>query len=102
MTQRMLKTATTANVSLASADTEYTYELPAGTVKIEVHALLGNDIRRAWVTGKVAGPTSPYDTIPGNSSYVVSDIHPNSGLTLYLACAVGGETALVEVWKEGI
>lgn len=102
MSERQYKDPVTYNLDLTVADTEYSYELPAGTIHIEVHALEGNDIRRAWVTGKVAGPTADYDTIPGNSSYIRDDLHPNAGLTLYLACGVTGETALIETWKEGV
>lgn len=48
------------NVTLNSANTEYSQALPSGCRRFEFHCRAVYAFRFAFVTGKVAGPTAPY------------------------------------------
>ena len=91
-------TPTFINVTLTSADTEYSQLLPTGTVKVSVQ-LRSNDaaFRIAYVTGKVATPTEPYYTIQSGNEYY-EDQMDLTGLTIYLACGSAGKIAEIIAW----
>jgi len=85
------------NVTLTLADTEYSQALSANVKKFSVHLRDFTAFRFAYVTGKVAGPTAPYLTIPEGSEKTEELIEPAS-LTLYFASAVAGKIAEIEEW----
>jgi hypothetical protein len=80
------------------ADTEYSQALPAGTKKFSIKTRDGTAFRSAFVTGKVAGPVDPYNTIPASTAYSEDGLKLTS-ITLYLACAVAGKVAEITVWS---
>ncbi|MBA7683796.1 hypothetical protein ES703_92181 [subsurface metagenome] len=86
------------NVTMPSADTEYTQALPSNCLKFLIHTRDGTAIRLAFVTGKVATPTAPYFTVPTNESYFEDHIKPSS-LTLYFACASAGKVVEIIAWS---
>ena len=86
------------NITLISANTEYSQLLPSGTKELRFRCRTLFDIRYAFVTGKVATPTAPYFTLPAGSDYF-SDGDDLSGFTLYFASAGAGVIVELEVWE---
>ena len=85
-------------VSLTSANTEYSQALPANTKKFRIHLRDFSEFRLAYVTGKVATPTDPYETIPAGSEKYEDGLNIAS-LTLYFASSIAEKTAEVEAWS---
>jgi hypothetical protein len=90
-------TPTIYNVTLTSANTEYSQALPANTKRFSVHLRDYATFRVAYVTGKVAAPTAPYFTIAANGELYNEGLDASSK-TLYLASPTAGKTAEIEVW----
>ena len=91
------KQPTVSNVTLTSADTEYSLELASSTRELRFRCRTLFDVRFAWVTGKVATPTAPYLTLPAGSDYS-SDIKDLTGKILYLASSEAGVVVEVSAW----
>jgi len=74
---------------MTDANTEYSFEIPAGSVRFSIKCQDGTAFRLAFVTGKVATPTAPYLTILANGALNdPGDIQIGStALTVYVACA---------------
>ena len=90
-------TPTLYNVTLTSADTEYSQALPANTRDFRFRCRTLYDVRYAFATGKVATPTAPYMTLPAGSDYI-SDLNNLTSITLYLASAQAGVVVELEAW----
>lgn len=90
-------TVTKYALTITSADTEYSQALPANTKQFSVHLRDMAAFRLAYVTGKVATPTNPFETVPAGSEKYVENIQP-SALTLYIASPVATKTAEIEAW----
>jgi len=90
-------TATVYNVTLTNADTEYSQALPADTRAFEFQCRTAYDVRYAWVTGKVATPTAPYQTLKAGSVKYKENVNLATA-TLYLASAQAGVVIELEVW----
>lgn len=86
------------NVTMTSADTEYSQALPSNCKKFLIHTRDGTAFRLAFVTGKVAAPTAPYFTVPANQSYNEDLIQP-SAQTLYFGCASAGKIIEIIAWS---
>ena len=86
------------NVVMTNANAEYSQALPAGTKKFSIH-LRENDAtyRVAFVTGKVATPTEPYETIPSSWEYYEDGVNL-TGMTIYFACPSAGKHAEILAW----
>mgnify|MGYP001582732007 CR=1 FL=1 len=91
------QTVTEYNVSLTNANQEYFQALPASCRKVIFRCRQHVEIRYAWVTGKVAGPTTPYQVLKAGADYGLDGI--KSSGTLYWASAVGGQVIEMEVWS---
>ena len=94
----MPTTATKYTVALTSADTEYSQALPANTKKFRIHLRDYATFRLAYITGKVAASTDPYETIPAGSEKYEDGLNLTA-LTVYLASPVADKTAEVEAWS---
>ena len=94
----MATTPVIYNVPMADADTEYSQALPAKVKRFSIHLRDYTEFRFAYVTGKVAAPTEPYETIPAGSEKYEQMIEPPS-LTLYFASPAAGKTAEIEAWS---
>jgi hypothetical protein len=57
------------NVTLTSADTEYSQALPIGTKYFSIQCRTAFAIRYAFATGRVATPTAPYATVKSGNWY---------------------------------
>jgi hypothetical protein len=90
-------TPTIYNVTMTNADTEYSQLLPANTKRFSIKTRDGTAFRTAFVTGKVAAPTAPYQTVPANWHYW-EDLLYVTGLTLYFGCGVAGKIVEITVW----
>jgi hypothetical protein len=89
------------NVTLTSADTEYSQALPAGCKRFSVSIRDGvgtNNFRIAFVTGKVATPTAPYLKYPCTVEYSQGDIEFPAAKTVYIAGSNAGDVAQIEAW----
>jgi hypothetical protein len=95
----IVATPTIYNVTLTSADTEYSQALPANCRAFELQCRSSNAIRVAFVTGKVATPTAPYISIKADGSYASRDLSQGaSPSTVYLACAAAGVVVEIVAW----
>jgi len=90
------KTPHIYNVTLTSADTEYSQALPDGTKKFSVQERDDNAFRLAFETGKVAAPAEPY--LPLESQTYYEDGVYTSGVTLYLASSVADSHIVIIAW----
>jgi len=90
--------STVYNITLTSADTQYSQAIPASTLEIRFRCRTLYDVRYAWITGKVATPTAPYLTLPAGSDYH-SDANDLNSQTIYLASAQAGVVVEVETWS---
>lgn len=90
-------TPTEYNVTLTSADTQYSQALPANTKEFRFRCRTIFDVRYSFTTGKVATPTTPYFTLPAGSDYF-SDKNDLSSKTLYLASSEAGVIVELETW----
>lgn len=91
------------NTTMTSADTEYSFTIPAGTVRFSIKTRDGTAFRVAFVTGKVATSTAPYLTILANGAYNdPGNIQIGStALTVYVACASAGKIIECISWPNG-
>ena len=85
------------NVSMVSADTEYSQALPANTKRFSVQCLTDFDVRFAFETGKVATPTAPYALIRAGMNYFEDRVNLAS-TTVYVACPSAGKVAEIIAW----
>lgn len=87
------------NVALANANTEYSQALPATCRAVAFRCRNGAaDVRYAWATGKVAGPTAPYQQLAANAEYFKDTIEAASK-TLYFASGTAGVVVEMEAWS---
>lgn len=82
-------------IDMVVANTEYSQALPANTLKFCIHLRDMSSFRLAWVTGKVAGPVEPYETVSGEKSVDGLDL---SSKTVYVASANAAMKGELEVW----
>ena len=76
--------ATEFNITLSSADTEFSQALPVGTKYFSIQCRAAVVCRFSFTTGKVAGPTAPYTTLKSGGSYN-SPEKLGANPTIYLA-----------------
>jgi hypothetical protein len=90
-------TPTLYNVTMTLANTEYSQALPANTKRFSIKTRDGTAFRIAFVTGKVAAPTDPYETVPANWEYY-EDTLLLAASTLFFGCAGAGKIVEITVW----
>jgi hypothetical protein len=99
--QDKASTPTIYNVTLTTANTEYSQALPANTKAFTLSIMDGSgtdNYRVAYVTGKVATPTAPYLKFTQDIQYYEDSLY-SSSLTLYIASSVAGKIAQLVVWS---
>jgi hypothetical protein len=89
---------TILNVTLTNANTQYSVTIPGGTKHFSVQCRTAFDVRFAFVTGKVNGPTAPYATIKSGGAYTAPEKLGYLGGELYLASAEAGVAVEVVCW----
>jgi len=85
------------NVTMTTADYEYSQALPTNCKKFLIRTRDGTAFRLAFITGKVAGPTQPYLSVPANTTYYEDGIL-STALTLYFACSTAGKVIEIIAW----
>jgi len=94
-------TPTIYNLTIPTANTEYSQVLPATTRRISVSiqdGIASENYRIAFVTGKVATPTAPYLKYFQDIEYAEKDINL-AGYTIYLAASIGSKVAQILAWE---
>jgi hypothetical protein len=81
-------------VALATTNTEYSFTFPAGCKRFRLQCRDATDVRVAFLTGKVAGSTSPYHTVKSGAVWEVDKLYFNKNV-MYLAASGGSK--VVEV-----
>ena len=90
----------TYNVTLTSANTEYSQVLPLETKKFTLQCRTNYDVRIAFVTDKVATPTAPYITLKKGNVYWEDEIATKiSGQTIYFASSQSGVIIELICWN---
>lgn len=92
---------TETNLTLTSADTEYSLALQATTRKLHFQCRTAYAVRYAFTTGKVATPISPYQTLKSGAIREIDGIAIANGdtRTLYLASSEAGVIVEIEEWS---
>lgn len=83
------------NIIINTADTEYSQALPANTKILSFRTRELVDIRYAFVTGKVDGPTDPYMTLRAGEIFSERNLNL-TGKTLYVGSDIGAIHVEVE------
>lgn len=86
---------TVVNVTLTSANTEYSYALPMKVSSFTVKSRTSADFKLAFTSG-TSGTT--YFTIPSGSAYY-ENIVSNYGTTLYVQSTNAGQIIEIIYWK---
>lgn len=92
-------TPTVSNVPLTLANTEYSHAFGTNTRYWSMQCRTAFDVRYAFATGKVAGPTAPYMTMKSGGAYNTPENLNNAGTTLYLASAQAGVVVEILEWE---
>ena len=88
------------NVTMTNADTEYSQLLPAGCKRFSMTVRDGvatDNFRTAFVTGKVATPTAPFEKLPCTIGIVEQDVN-FAAQTVYFACSAAGKIMQIRAW----
>ena len=92
-------TPTVYNLTLTTANTEYSQAMVPNCRRFEFQARTAVAIRFAFETGKVATPTEPYMTLKAGDAYdsgiINQELEPS---TLYFASAGTGIVAEIISW----
>ena len=91
-------TSTIYNITMTTADTEYSQALPANTKAITIQCQADYAVRFAFETGKVATPTTPYGTVKAGMVYYEVGLNLAS-TTIYVACGTAGQVAEIICWS---
>lgn len=86
---------TVANLTLTSANTEYSYALPQGTAAVTVKSRTVADFKMSFTSG-ASGST--YFTVPAGSAYYETEVS-SFGNTLYIQSANAGQVVEIVTWK---
>lgn len=86
------ESAVAYEVSLSSSNEEYAFTFPAGCKGFRLQCRDGTDVRVAFVTGKVAGSTSPYHTVKSGHVWAQDKLYFNQNI-MYLAATGGTKVA---------
>jgi len=84
------------NVTIAAGGTEYSQSLPATCRHFSVRSRNAEGVYLAMETGKVAGPATPYLTLPAGAVFDSGPVKL-SGATVYIAGSAG-DVVEIEAW----
>lgn len=87
---------TIANVAMAGATTECSYDIPAGTKRFEIKLRALNALLKLSFTEGASGTT--YMTIPYGGSYIENDVKAGP-ITLYFQSPTASQVAEIKTWK---
>ncbi len=92
---QILSRPTIANVTMTSADTEYSYAIPAHSKRFEIKLRSANALLKLAFASGTSGTS--YITIPYGSSLLEEDIKAG-GITLYFQSPTASQTAEIKTW----
>lgn len=84
------------NTTMTSADTEYSYDIPAGTKRFEIKLRALNALLKLAFTSGESGTT--YITIPYGASYLEEDVKAGP-ITLYFQSSSASQVAEIKSWR---
>lgn len=87
---------TIANTAMTSADTEYSYDIPAGTKRIKFKLRALNALLKYCFTSGASGTT--YITVPYGDNEEINDASLG-GKTLYMQSPTASQTVEIRTWK---
>lgn len=87
------------NVDVVNSNTEYNQALPSGVKRITLQSRDDENIRFAYESGKVAGPSSPYFTLKAGQVYYEDGLIDLAGATLSVASGVSNITVEIIAWQ---
>ena len=93
----MIRRPSLTTLTLTLADTEYSYEFPAWVKQFSVKARTDVAVRIAYVTGKVAVPTDPYQTISAGCEFEEDNILGAKGVPLKVYFASSSAGMVLEI-----
>ena len=94
-----ITTPTSYNTTLTTANTEYSQALPSNCRYFEWQCRTEADVRYAFATGKVAGPTAAYHTLKAGDYYFSPQIAQGAApSTLYWASATAAVVVELLAW----
>mgnify|MGYP001591170963 CR=1 FL=1 len=100
MSLTLVNTPIVENETLTNANEEYSFVIPAGTQHAEVKARTSASWRIAFVSGKVAAPTAPYETVPAGGTWTMpAGKAMSANVTVYVASATAGIVLERERWN---
>jgi hypothetical protein len=98
-TDVVMATPTIYNLTLTNANTEYSQAMPANCRGFEFQARTDVEVRYAFVTGKVATPIAPYNTLKIGDYYYSYPLNQGaSPSTLYFASATAAVVMCMIAW----
>lgn len=98
-TEPAISTVTLYALYLWSANTEYSYALPATCRKLAFHPRsYTSTVRFAFGAGRVAASNDPFQTLLPGMSYDSGEIKLSSG-TVYAAVSSGSTVLEIEAWS---
>ena len=93
------KTLSLDGVDVTVADTEYSFTFPKGTRRFEFRYRAAADLRFSDETGKVAGPTDTYITLPSGQGFDSGPAAVSDALTIYFASSTGSSRVEIIYWS---
>jgi len=89
------------DLNLTTANTEYKYIIPDGTVAFEMHTRDGTAWRFAFEKDKVgtSAPSPSYYTVAANDELKERGLHTKN-LTIYVACGSSSKVLEIICWKR--
>ena len=88
----------TANVSMTTASTEYSYDLPANTIGYIIKPRSSKvDLNLSYTSGSSG---TVYLTIPSGATYGENNISTTDTVSLYFQCSSASQTAEIIYWTS--
>jgi len=92
------KTINLDGVDVTVADTEYSFVFPKGTRRFEFRYRASAALRFSDETGKVAGPTDTYITLPAGQAYDSGPAAVLDATTIYFGSSTGSSRVEIIYW----
>ena len=89
-----------ATLTLTTADTEYSYQIPEGTVSFQLKSRGNRRIKCAFVAGDIA--LLEYFSVGEGAQYSEENLYLEgvARVSIYAQCAVAGEVLEICGWKQ--
>lgn len=85
-----------SNLTLTSANTEYSYTFPIKTTSWSLKARTAVDLKYSWTSGESG---TVFKTVPAGSEVYEENILMNNNI-IYIQCATAGTIVEIEYWTR--